>query len=113
MVPANKYLYAIRDRNAGHHRKYSKNELLVKLKEHNFKIIKVRYWNMIGFFPYLEAEKISHKEISSKLRNSHETGTYKDVLFDLINLWFKHIENNINFHFGLSLIVVAEKISRA
>jgi SAM-dependent methyltransferase len=109
VVPTFKRLYGIRDKNAGHFRRYAKKELIDMLRKYNFTIRKVRYWNMIGFFPYLEAEKISHKELSSDLRHSKGNGTYKDVLFDLINLWFKHIENNINFHFGLSLIVVAEK----
>jgi 2-polyprenyl-3-methyl-5-hydroxy-6-metoxy-1,4-benzoquinol methylase len=109
VVPANKYLYGIRDKNAGHYRRYAKNELIAKLRKHNFTIKKVRYWNMIGFFPYLQAEKISHRELSSDLRYSKDTGTYKDVLFDFLDLWFKHIENKINFHFGLSLIVIAEK----
>jgi SAM-dependent methyltransferase len=109
VVPAHKILFGIRDENAGHYRRYAKYELITKLQENGFNIIKLRYWNMIGFFPYYGTEKILHKELSSGIRFDRENGAGRKILNSFFNVWFKCIENNINFHFGLSLIVVAEK----
>ncbi|UCE37883.1 MAG: methyltransferase domain-containing protein [Thermoplasmata archaeon] len=109
VVPAHKILFGIRDKKAGHYRRYAKYELITKLQKNGFNIMKIRHWNMIGFFPYYGTEKILHKELSSRIRFDKEKGTVRKILNSFFNLWFKCIENNVNFHFGLSLIVVAEK----
>ncbi len=109
LVPANNYLYSKRDKNIGHYRRYSKNQLKSKLEKAGYKIIKIRYWNMLGFFPYLIFEKILNKRISSELRTSKKKGVLKKTIQYLINLWLKYVEHNINLGFGLSLLCVVEK----
>lgn len=108
LVPVFRLLYGKRDRLSGHYRRYSKKEIIQKLKKQKFKILKARYWNMISFFPYLFYEIILGKEVPSKLRNKQKNFFGKIISFFLF-YWFKYIENNINFGFGLSLFVVAEK----
>ena len=64
---------------------------------------------MLGFFPYLFHEKILKKELNTSLRDGNEKGFFKKTLNRILNLWFKFIENNIDFGFGLSLICIAKK----
>ena len=108
VVPAFKFLYGKRDKSSGHYKRYSKKELVGKLSKHKFKIKYIRYWNMLGFVPYLFYEKILQKELNTELR-SQDIGIFKKSLSKLLNFWFRYIENNFNFGFGLSLICIAEK----
>lgn len=109
VVPAFKFLFGKRDKNNGHYRRYSKKDLINKLSRNGFKIKKIRYWNMAGFFPYLFYEKVLHKELNSKLRTNKQKSALKKFLNRSLNQWFKNVENNISFGFGLSIICVANK----
>lgn len=53
LVPARPELYAAIDADFGHHRRYTKRELEVKLAEAGFGSAKVRYFNIIGYFAWL------------------------------------------------------------
>lgn len=109
VVPSFKSLYGKRDKNLGHYRRYSKRDLIQKLSEGGFKIQYIKFWNMLGFFPYLFYEKILKKELNTELRTEKERGILKKLISRLLNLWFKYIENNFNLGFGLSLVCVAIK----
>lgn len=109
VVPAFQFLYGKRDNNMGHYRRYSKKRLIQILSINGFKIISLRYWNMMGFLPYLFSEKILKKELNTELRTGKKKGIFKKILNLILNLWFRYIENNISFGFGLSLICIAEK----
>lgn len=73
--------------------------------------MEIRYWNTIGLLPYLISEKIFRMELNTDLRSNEKKGLFKELVNKLLNMWFKYIGNKINFHFGLSLICVAEKIT--
>tara|TARA_Y100000310_G_C20703195_1_gene832028 strand:+ start:2948 stop:3715 length:768 start_codon:yes stop_codon:yes gene_type:complete len=109
VVPAFQLLYGKRDENLGHYRRYSKKEIIQKLSKIGFKIHHIRYWNMLGFFPYLFYEKILKKELNTELRTEKKKGIFKKLLSNLLFFWFKYIENNFSLGFGLSLVCVAEK----
>lgn len=111
VVPAHQFLYGKRDKNNGHYRRYSKKDLAEKLLKNGFKIKSIRYWNMLGFFPYLFYEKVLKKELNTELRTNKRKGFIKKLINKILNLWFKYIENNSNFGFGLSIICIAEKTS--
>ncbi|MEY3479507.1 MAG: hypothetical protein RIQ71_282 [Verrucomicrobiota bacterium] len=53
LVPARPELYAAIDADFGHHRRYTKEELVTKLAEAGFLSAQVRYFNMIGYFAWL------------------------------------------------------------
>ena len=74
-----------------------------------FRIRSVRYWNMLGFVPYLFCEKILGMELRTELRTGERGRFTKRVLRQLLHLWFKCVENRLDFGFGLSLLCVAEK----
>lgn len=110
VVPAFPLLYGIHDMNKKHFRRYKKKELIEKLEKNKFRVIEIRYWNAIGFLPYLISEKILKKELTTDLRSDSKKGKLKSAINKILNSWFKYVENKINFHFGLSIICVAEKI---
>ena len=74
VVPAFRFLYGKKDKKNGHYRRYSKKGLIKKLKKNGFKIDRIRYWNMLGFFPYLLYEKILNIEFSTELRTKEKKG---------------------------------------
>lgn len=51
-VPARPEIYSIIDKNFGHHRRYAKKEIINKLTDAGFKIEKIRYFNIIGYFAW-------------------------------------------------------------
>ena len=108
VVPAYPWIYGKRDEKYGHFRRYSKSGLDNLLAESGFKIKSSRYWNVLGVLPYIFYEKVLAKELESGLREKR-TGFVNSFLKKLLHFWFRLIENKINFGFGLSIIVVAEK----
>lgn len=109
-VPAYQWLYGQRDKNIGHFRRYSKNDLLSLFEKYGFELVYLRYWNMLGVLPYFLAEKIFCKSLNTQFRSGRSAGVLKKSISRLLFLWFAYIENIINFGFGLSLICVAKKI---
>ena len=51
-VPARPEIYSIIDKNFGHYRRYTKKEIIKKLTVAGFKIEKIRYFNIIGYFAW-------------------------------------------------------------
>ena len=113
VVPAYQFLFGKRDKNNGHYRRYSKKDLIKKLSDNGFRIKFARYWNILGFFPYLFYEKILKKELNTELRTTKKKGLIKKLINKILNLWFKYVENNFNFGFGLTIICIAEKIDKS
>ncbi len=66
VVPA--YLFGKRDLKYGHYRRYNKKDLCDKLVQNGFQLHAVRFWNALGFFPYLIAEKLLKRELNTELR---------------------------------------------
>ena len=57
-VPAFKFLWGIQDMVTGHKRRYSRREIMNKLKEAGFDILKSSYFNFFLFFPILIARRM-------------------------------------------------------
>ncbi|HMD55458.1 MAG TPA: class I SAM-dependent methyltransferase [Phycisphaerae bacterium] len=51
-VPARPEIYAPLDRDFGHFRRYTKPELRRKLEQAGFKILRMRYYNFVGYFAW-------------------------------------------------------------
>ena len=111
LVPNHPHLCGHRDKMLGHFRRYSADELKRKLRANGFDVEHMRVWNMIGYFPYFIAEKILRKPLETSLRkNKGISGNpLKKLLNRVLGVWFRQVENNINFGFGLSLLCVAKK----
>ncbi|MFH1321457.1 MAG: class I SAM-dependent methyltransferase [Bacteroidota bacterium] len=112
VVPAHPLLYGKRDELAGHYRRYSKKQIISAVSMSGFKVVNVRYWNAIGFLPYLISERVFHKSLYTDLRTGNKKSTLKKCVSGLLNIWFRYVENNVNFGFGLSLICVAKRLNK-
>ena len=109
VVPSFPFLFSIRDVSMGHFRRYTKNDLIQKVLKSNFKIKEIRYWNMLGFLPYLIFQKLLKNPEMTDLRTSNKKNIFEKIMICLLHDWFKYVENNINFGFGLSLVCIVEK----
>lgn len=99
-VPARKELYSLLDKDFGHFRRYTKQELAEKLSNAGFKIVKLHYFNFIGYFAWL---------VIFKMRGRREFNPTAVKTFDKFILPVVHsIERNIaRPPIGQSLIAVA------
>lgn len=98
-LPANRFLYGELDKSLGHYRRYSKKEIVMKLREAGFRIDKIKYFNGIGILGWL---------INSKILKRKKIPTFHLRVFELIT-YVVALERYIRLPFGLSFIVVAHK----
>lgn len=100
-VPAFKILYGTIDEKLHHYRRYSKKQLANRINLCGFKVIKLRYYNTVGFFGWFFNNRIF--KIQSQKRK-------QILLFDkYIFPVQSYIESVINVPFGQSLFCIAEK----
>lgn len=111
VVPACPALYGKRDVNNGHFRRYTRPELVEKLRRCGFRVRFARHWNALGFLPYWFSERILRRELNTRLRTDGKHSFPGRLLVRLLHGWFRRVENRLNFGFGLSLLAVAEKPS--
>lgn len=107
LVPAFQFLFGKRDLAAGHYRRYGRRQLIGVLERAGFTVESSRYWNAIGFLPYLVAERILRMQLKGDIRTERAKGPLKRTLIGLLHAWYRKVENNFSFGFGLSLIVTA------
>jgi ubiquinone/menaquinone biosynthesis C-methylase UbiE len=106
-VPALPFLYGIRDKDAGHYRRYVKKDLKQKILNQGFRMRSIRYWNLLGVIPYFVFEKMIERPISGPMRRPR--GFMSRVANRMIYIWLL-VESKILFlPLGLTLVVVAEK----
>ena len=99
-APAIKSLYGSIDKADGHFRRYSKKELVAKLKESGFIIKKLFYFNFIGIFGWYLHSKILRLNIHRD----------KDLsMFNKIIPFISFIEKIIPPPIGLSLVSICGK----
>lgn len=107
-VPAIKFLYGIRDEKYGHYRRYAKEEILTKIRQAGFSILRCQYWNFIGVLPYFVSEKVFKKALVGPAR--HQVDNFFSKFLNRFLYFWLALEGKINFlPIGLSLIILAEK----
>lgn len=109
-APAHPRLFGSRDRLLGYLRRYRRKNLTEQVRQLGLRVLLTRYWNLLGFIPYLLLYRVfrrtSHYE---SLRGNDPRNKIAHFLSRLLYFWFGLVENKVNFGFGLSLIIVAEK----
>lgn len=100
LVPCHKFLYNVIDKKVGHFRRYTKKELESKIKNTDFKIIKIRYFNMLGILGWYLNGNILKNEIISDSATK---------IFEKIIPIEKHLEKILHNPTGLSLICYLKK----
>ncbi len=100
-VPARPEIYAPIDRDFGHFRRYTRQELKQKLEQAGFQILKLHYFNIMGYFAWWFNFRVLKKR-------GFEVGSVR--LFDRIIFPMAHsVESNLCAPpFGQSLLAVAQ-----
>ncbi|MCM8830774.1 MAG: glycosyltransferase [Candidatus Omnitrophica bacterium] len=99
LVPAHKILFSNFDKNLGHFRRYTKEELIEKIKTSGFEIEKVEFINSLGALLWF----INFKLLKAKKIN------FAARFFDYIVPAISFFEKRIDVPFGLSLLCIAKK----
>lgn len=115
-VPAKKILFGEHDLALEHYRRYEKKEIKILLKNNNFDIIEIIYWNSF-LFPLIALARIIKKTYQGNISNKqkHNSDIRKIpkiiniILFQILNFEKNLIKLGIKFPFGLSLYIVAQK----
>lgn len=108
-VPAFGFLWGIQDVVTGHKRRYSKREILKKLKQEGFEILRSSYFNFFLFFPIFFARRVIHL-LGLRVASENE------INFPLINFFLRiifslepYILRYFSFPFGVSIFCIARK----
>ena len=108
-VPAFKSLRGIQDKVTSHKRRYSKKEIVDKLKVQGFDILRTSYFNFFLFFPILIGRRLIQL-FGLKIESENKVNT------PLINFFLKtifslelYMLNYFPFPFGISIFCVAKK----
>lgn len=100
LVPAGMWLYSILDFEGGHFRRYSRPELLEKMRKAGFRIEESHYMNVPGALGWYVMHVLLKKRIFS-------TGSFN--LYNKLAPLFRLVEQFIRPPFGLSVIAVGKK----
>ena len=100
-VPALMALYGEFDKKIGHFRRYTKKEIEDKCIAAGFRIIKSKYFDFAGIFPWYVKYKLMN---SDSLENGAVT-TYDKFVVPMIS----RLEGYFNFPVGKNVLLIAEK----
>jgi SAM-dependent methyltransferase len=108
-VPAFKFLWGIQDVVGMHKRRYSRRELMRKIEQEGFKILRSSYFNFFLFFPILLTRRIINilgLRINSENRiNSPFINFYFKAIFSFEPYLLRYF----SFPFGVSIFCIAKK----
>jgi 2-polyprenyl-3-methyl-5-hydroxy-6-metoxy-1,4-benzoquinol methylase len=120
-VPADQRLWSAMDIYYIHKRRYSAEELRIKLEANGFAILKMSYF-MTFLYPLLLLSRKFHswnwrktnttksmKTIEEEVMSELKPNIFQNSLFFLIFSWESHLLRSVNFPFGSSLLCVAIK----
>ena len=108
-VPAFRSLWGIQDEVTGHKRRYSRQEIVSKLRQEGFKIIKSSYFNFFLFFPIFLARRLIHllglRIVSENEINHPIINFFLKAIFSLES----YLLRCFTFPFGVSIFCIARK----
>jgi len=100
-VPARPEIYSPIDRDFGHYRRYTKKELLSKLREAGLQVTRVRYFNWLGYFAWW----YSFRLLKQRHFKSAQVKLYDRVIFPIVYAMESRL---FSPPFGQSLIASAQ-----
>lgn len=98
-VPARQEIYGQFDKDVGHHRRYSKPELKRKLEAAGFEVMRLRYFNCVGYFGWW----LNFRVLKQRAMNVGTVRLFDSVIFPVVYAAESHI---CAPPFGQSLIAV-------
>jgi SAM-dependent methyltransferase len=99
-VPALPLLYGSMDSHLDHFRRYSKKDLLGKLKEAGFSVEEVKYNNFIAAFGWF---------LNSRILRKKQFPILQPLFFDKMVPLIRFVEKIVKIPFGMNLTVIAKK----
>ena len=109
-VPAHPFLWSRHDEQNLHQRRYTKRELVEKLRAAGFRIAKLSYWNLCSFLPLAAIRVLKIESQSSELELGNPfVHAVLHRLFAIENA----LVRRLNLPFGVSLIAIAELDSQS
>ena len=100
-VPALQALYGEFDRRIGHFRRYSKKEIDEKCESAGFRILKLKYFDFAGVFPWY----VKYKILKSDSLESGAVALYDKIAVPLVSRFEKYFSMPV----GKNILLVAEK----
>ena len=100
LVPALRALYNVLDKELGHFRRYTKEELIQKITKNGFRVCSLRYFNLFGILGWF----INGTLLRRRLLPAQQVGVFNKM----VPLFMK-LEKVVPTWIGQSLIVVAKK----
>lgn len=100
-VPAFMSLYGAFDEKVGHFRRYTKNELEEKGKNAGFKVVKSKYFDFVGIFPWY----IKYKLLKSDSLESGAVTAYDKFAVPVT----KQFERFLKFPVGKNILTILQK----
>ena len=107
-VPARMEIYGQLDDSMGHYRRYSLEDLSAKAQNAGFKILKVKYANLPGYFLWWGRGVLLPKLFKTKKINSNQDGLLGQI-FDFLITPFLYLERLYTPPVGQSVVLIAQK----
>lgn len=107
-VPARMEIYGKLDRDMGHCRRYTVEEVSTKANKAGYKIISCRYANFLGYFLWWGRGVFLEKFIKSNAGENNADGIFAKIFDNLITP-FLYLEKYIPPTIGQSVILIASK----
>jgi len=114
-VPAFGFLWSEHDELNNHFRRYTRKELINLFRTVEMKILRASYWNFCLFFPTLLLRTFCKLPLLNRFRfrQLREVGKVSNrVLGGLLKIENEILMRGVNFPFGISAMVVAQKTRR-
>ena len=102
LVPAHMILFGSYDKAVGHYRRYSKNNLVKKLKGSGFYIKKIKYYNKLSAFGWF---------INARLFKRKRFPRFQLTIMKLLVPFLDFFDKLVPFDFGISIVCIASKSS--
>lgn len=103
LVPIHPFLYGEIDQAIGHLRRYTKGEILSKLKSSGFNILRSRKLNFLGALGWF---------VAGKILGEKTIGDERIKIFNFLAPYVLPLENLIEPPIGTSILVIAQKEKR-
>lgn len=100
-VPAMRALFSEFDRDLGHFRRYRKGELEKKVLDASFKILRSRYFDLVGVAPWF----VKYRILRSRSLGGGAVSMYDNLVVPIM----RHVESLVSPPFGKNILLVAEK----
>lgn len=108
-VPAFRFLRGTQDVVTGHKRRYSREEIVHKLREEGFQILRTSYFNFFLFLPIL-LTRLLIRLLGLQLESENKVNSpLVNFLLKTIFLSEVHFLKYLSFPFGVSIFCVAQK----